>query len=145
MGLNGGGGGGILGVSNSFTGPAKALEIIGDHAYAMSGPISGDTSNYVTYLSFKTGNFYFDGSMDFYGGTIDDDVFGGTMVLFKVEYNGVEVLIAKTSANPEAMPAWVHVPVIIPPYTEVIVSGLVGNTYTDTVRSYATISGRIYR
>ena len=30
----GGGGGGPVGVSNSFTGPAEALELIGEHAYA---------------------------------------------------------------------------------------------------------------
>ena len=141
----GGAGGAGNPVGGGFTGAAQALEILGDHAYALSGPMSGDTSNFVTHLSFTTGNFYLDGSMNFYGGTIKTDVLGGTMVLFKIEYNGVEVLVAKTSANPEAMPAWVHVPVIIPPYTEVIVSGLVANTVSDTVRTYASISGRIYR
>jgi len=30
----GGGGGGPVGVSNRFTGPAEALELIGEHAYA---------------------------------------------------------------------------------------------------------------
>ena len=131
-------------VGGSFTGPAEQLEIIGDHAYAMSGPVDGDSSNYITYLSFKTGNFYMVGTMDFYGGTIDDDVFGGTMALFKIAYNGVRVLVAKTSANPEAMPAWCHVPVIIPPYTEVIVSARTA-AEGGGIQSYASISGRIYR
>ena len=40
----GGGGGGPIGVSNTFTGPAEALEIIGDHCYAYSGG-QGSTEN----------------------------------------------------------------------------------------------------
>ena len=46
MGLDGGGGGGggILGVTGSFTGPAQALELIGNHAYAFSGGVQDAAS-----------------------------------------------------------------------------------------------------
>ena len=55
---SGGGGGGALGVGNSFTGPAQALEIIAPHhCYAYSGEINVGSTNEVTFFEFITGNY----------------------------------------------------------------------------------------
>ena len=43
-------------VGGSFTGPAQALEIIGDHAYGISGQFGIDSSNVVTHFEFTSGN-----------------------------------------------------------------------------------------
>ena len=39
MALDGGGGGGPVGIANSFTGPSQQIEIAGDFAYGYSGEI----------------------------------------------------------------------------------------------------------
>ena len=49
--LGGGVGGAGNPVGGSFTGPAEALEIVGDHGLALSGLFSSNTSTY-TMLNF---------------------------------------------------------------------------------------------
>ena len=60
------GGGGPAGGGNptggSFTGPAEALEIAGDFAYAYSGSFGASTTA-ATRLSFTTGNYLFVGEI----------------------------------------------------------------------------------
>ena len=47
-------------VGGSFTGAAEALEIIGNHAYAYSGPVTdaGSGAPDTTILKFTSGNYY---------------------------------------------------------------------------------------
>tara|TARA_Y100000310_G_C19960009_1_gene480794 strand:- start:57 stop:470 length:414 start_codon:yes stop_codon:yes gene_type:complete len=45
-------------VGGSFTGPAQALEIIGDHCYAYSGFSTFTNAAEVSLLEFTSGNFY---------------------------------------------------------------------------------------
>ena len=53
----GGGSGGLIGFTNSFTGPAEALELVGDHCFAYSGvQVVGNSET--TLLLFETGNYY---------------------------------------------------------------------------------------
>ena len=124
-------------VGGSFTGPAEALEIIGDHAYAYSGVIqdAGSGAASTTLLSFTSGNYYFVGRLDY----IDGEQ-GGTNRFINVTFNGTSVYqgswddAPKQNANPLTS-------LIIPPYTEVEVKFGLGTTESAT----AILTGRIYR
>jgi len=111
--LGGGVGGAGNPVGGSFTGPAEALEIVGDHAYAYSGSI--DINSGATALDFTTGNYYFVGKI-YFTGNYDDG--GDNFITFSVDLNGTTVLsnkerrqLGQVSDQPFDL--------IIPPYTEV--------------------------
>ena len=123
-------------VGGSFTGPAEALEIIGDHAYAYSGSI--DVENQTTVLDFTSGNYYFVGKFEFAGNWSDA---GSNYVLVNVSFNDVVVLkiaehrdLGAGSEQPFSL--------IIPPYTEVkvVYAGVGASTEFTT-----NLTGRIYR
>ena len=143
MGLDGGGGGGggILGVTGSFTGPAEALEIVGQHAYAYSGSIAIDgTTNDNTYLKFTTGNYYFVGSMQ---GNVSSLPGAGTDDFqYKIFFNGgvIQSYIiggAKPTSHNEI---WL----VIPPYTEVKITAA-DITQGSSIQNCISLAGRIYR
>jgi len=146
MGLDGGGGGGggILGVGNSFTGPATALEIIGDHAYGYSGPVAASGSE-LTMLSFRSGSYYFVGRINFDGNlTLDSPQTGVTASVCLVYFNDALVANMKTETTQEDAPSSNSTDIIIPPYTEVkitVIADEVSATKLATVR----LNGRIYR
>ena len=140
----GGGGGGPVGFANSFTGPAEALEVIGDHAYAYSGPISAAQSP-ITALSFTSGNFYLVGRINFDGNTQTYTPQTGVEAsICLIYFNGSLVSDMKTGTTSETMPASNWTDIIIPPYTEVIATV---DASSDDSNYYATIriTGRIYR
>ena len=125
-------------VGGSFTGPAEALEVIGDHAYAYSGVISDAASGAPssTMLKFTSGNFYFVGYLDF-----TDDHVANDNIYLAATMNGTTVIniVYKSAAagtdnvNPYNL--------VIPPYTEVeILFGASSN-----VDGTAWLTGRIYR
>jgi len=139
----GGGGGGPVGVANSFTGPAEALEVIGNHCYAYA--IHGATTGEVDYLSFTSGNFYtvaeitFNGHLEFANGN-------GTFDEWKLQMNGTIIGVYKTETTLTTadLVGTVVIPVLIPPYTEIIVSCVTNDTNADKVGS-CSIIGRVYR
>jgi len=130
-----GGAGAPLG---SFTGPAEALEIVGDHAYAYSGIIENSSTTVVTYLKFQTGNFYFVGVVAFFnteGGNSD--------TFLELKLNGavlVKARYAASTSNPSVNQEQ-PVPIIIPSYTDF--EGLLGTDVTQDLTMIMT--GRIYR
>ena len=109
----GGGGGSILGVSGSFTGPATALEIVGKHCYAYSGvqAVTAETS----LLDFKSpGRAYIVGSFLFSYLPASGDDF-----VYKIYFN--EAIIqqyivpeARAYTEPDNV-----IPVVIPAFTQV--------------------------
>ena len=124
-------------VGGSFTGPAEALEVIGDHAYAMSGSFAsaGGGSADTTYLKFTSGNFYLVGSLHIYEKTA-----GAHERFADVTFNGVNIIEIKGDNNPD----WLNIfpiELLIPPYTEVQVDA--GST--DAAPFSAVLVGRIYR
>ena len=138
-------GGGVGGAGNPvggiFTGPAEALEIIGDHAYAYSGEVLvSQTAATSKFFDFTSGNYYFEGVMQFnyY------DVLGDDDIRYDIKFNGTVVMSyftgnAKVYTTPDNV-----VPILIPPYTQVEVSGY--NVSSGTGReNIASIVGRIYR
>ena len=138
----GGGGGGILGVGNSFTGPAQALEIIGEHAYSYSGVITLN-NNSVTQLLFTTGNFYTVGKYQFF---VDIESLGSNRVIgFEIKLNGSLIIESKYYSSAALSVADIDIPinVIIPPYTAVEIIGVTDNP--SDISSYGTLTGRVYR
>ena len=122
----------------SFTGPAQALEIVGDFAYAYSGIISDGASGSAasTMLKFTTGNFHFVGHLNF----TDDVVSNDNMYLAMTLNDGTVInLVYRSGAtgsdnlNPYN--------VFIPSYTEVEIK--FGSS--GTVNGTAWLVGRIYR
>ena len=125
-------------VGGSFTGPAEALEIVGNHAFAYSGIINYGSSTPTTFLKFTSGNFYFVGEMAFFnteGGNSD--------TFLEIKLNDVIVVKARYAAsttNP-SINLEQPVPIIIPAYTDF--EGLLGTDVTQDLTM--TMTGRIYR
>ena len=143
--LGGGVGGAGNPVGGSFTGPAKALEIIGDFAYAYTGlKLASTYQTGLEVLLFTTGNYLFVGDIQLNAEVDDDDpTLGGTTSLM-TSFNGVKISLIKADGELERAPSSVIQPVIIPAYTEVsclIDSGQGGGDTWSSV----TITGRIYR
>ena len=135
MGLGGGGGGGILGVGDSFTGPAEALEIIGNHAYAYSGVIStgSQSSADTTCLKFTTGNYYSLLEVIWMSNNVGNEDKFVDMTL-----NGSSVFKGKYDAAPSKNRPF---QIIIPAYTEF--EFLWGSGASNDVT--VVLAGRIYR
>jgi len=138
----GGGGGGPLGFANSFTGPAEALEVTQDHAYAYSGTQGINTSP-VTALSFTSGNFYLVGRIYCNGGVTAGSASGNVSV-FDISFNGTSIGLLRTRTAADDSPDTVYNDIIIPPYTEVQVTITSGGTDAAILTS-VNITGRIYR
>jgi len=141
--LGGGVGGAGNPVGGSFTGPAEALEIIGDFAYAYSGLVQVDTSA-VTQLEFTTGNFLFVGDLTIFGVSNPDAVDPGATSIAEIFLNGVGVFNVKLSTTEEDMPTTATIPFLIPAYTEVKVD-ITGDTGSAGYTTGASCVGPIYR
>ena len=123
-------------VGGSFTGPAEALEIMGEHAFAYSGMASSGGGAATTFLSFTTGNYYFVGLMEpQYSSASGNDV------QFATELNGT--VVANVNLSSSTAVQYPGVQIMIPPYTEVkvIVTNLDGGSSIVGV----TLTGRIYK
>jgi len=145
-------GGGIGGAGNpvggTFTGPAQALEYTGKgestgHVYAYSGMLQVASQN-VIQLSFTTGSGYIDGTISIYGSVDDSNPTLGGSTAFTISFNGIAVFKIKTDTEPEDMPSVQTVPVIIPPYTEVLIEADSSNSDVG-LRTAASITGIIYK
>ena len=136
-GAGGGGGGGIVGVGNTFTGPAEALELIGDHCYAYSGGVNVPDSE-TTLLNFTTGNYY--SVVDIQVSSSDA---AGDNYEFRMSMNGAEIMgeeFNNTYHNyPNGAQPW---QLIIPPYTAFT---LTLEAAANSAEWFATVTGRIYR
>jgi len=132
----GGAGGAGNPVGGSFTGPAEALEIVGDFGYAASGSIADAATGgaNTTLLNFRTGNFTWVGTLDF-----TDTMVASNTVWLSVFMNGA--LINETlEAATQLIPMRFHF--LIPPYTDFLVKW--GNNHS-TLNASVFMSGRIYR
>ena len=137
-----GGPGGAGGAGNptggSFTGPAQALEIVGDHAYAYSGIINdnGTGAANATMFSFTSGNYYTVASLD-----LLTDAKAGENVFVEMTLNGAVVYKGVWDDTPAKANARPLVTFIIPSYTEVVFKWGCSSNKNAT----AVITARIYR
>jgi len=134
-----GGGAGGLGSGGSFTGAAEALEIMGDHAYGYSGVLDIDNVE-TNMLNFKTGNFYFVGTVQFNYAERNGEAY---MYRLYLNDSVVQAFADSGGSNSEPTPTN-FINVIIPPYTDVkaTAQNIVDTASRDQVCSMA---GRIYR
>jgi hypothetical protein len=134
----GGGGGGPVGFSNSFTGPATAIELLGDHCYAYSGDVNnaGTSSADSVMLDFTTGNYY---SVVAFNFSVDREGTGTYDVHIKL--NGSRIYNSEFDGSP-SHGIWENpVLLIIPAYTRL--EFLYG--CNQTVDAQVIMTGRIYR
>jgi len=131
-------------VGGSFTGPAEALEIVGDHCYAYPGALGASNSS-VTLLKFTTGNFYIVGTLFCNGSSEVATPVNGNVTIFTTKLNGATVSLMKTESGTSTREQMtVHNDFVISPYTEVeVLMQSDANTANRLVT--ATFTGRIYR
>jgi len=116
-------GGGVGGAGNplggSFTGTAQSIEILQRHAYAYSGLISLNNET-KTALSFTTGNYYLDATIDT-GGRLAY-MTSDRVLQTEVKMNNTTVVKnALITASGEQQFSEEPIRLIIPAYTEVVV------------------------
>ena len=142
-----GGPGGAGGAGNptggSFTGPAEALEIVGNHAYAYSGSVQASTSN-VQHLNFTSGNYLFVGELTLIGPLNIADVTDGAICEAEISFNGNVIFKLKTDTTQEDMPAEITIPFLIPSYTQVLID-VKSSTTSAGFLTTVNLIGRIYR
>jgi len=126
-------------VGGSFTGPAEALEIIGDHAYAYSGQIASDAANFVTLLSFKTGNYY-----SVVGWSADYDSNSGDNAVIRASFNEKTIMAYWVNGGVTSPSDRDEIQLIIPPYTIVKIEAKNASN-NETIYFYGRLTGRIYR
>ena len=133
----GGGGGGPVGVANSFTGPAQAVEVMGDHGYSYSGSIA--VPNTQTDLnSFTTGNFY---TVAKWYPIYSEE--SGDNMQFRIFFNESQIYQTTLDSRLVGSPyQWIEL--IIPPYTEVLIT-CDNKSSSSGVSMASNITGRIYR
>ena len=123
----GGGGGGPVGFAGgAFTGPAQALEIIGNYGYAYSGSVQVADSE-ITLLEFTTGNYIFNGMFNFYKNNDDGQDFQ-----YQVYMNDSVIIgfVEEYSANYRSQDS----DIIIPPYTLIKATALSVGSGASTER-----------
>jgi len=122
-----------------FLAPSKSLVITGTHAYAYSGTVTITSGSYTAGLDFRTGNYY--SLLDLQVQTAD---VSGADLFYQVTLNGT-VILQQANNNPAGSgAAGMETPIklVIPPHTEVIVSGLRGSGSDYDI--YLNLTGRIY-
>jgi len=130
----------ILGVTNSFTGPAEALELVGeDRCYAYSGviPDASSGSAATTMVKFTSGNYI--AVVECYVATNDT---GDYNRFYEANMNGTTIYAIKFDGVPfKATAGGPLVVFVIPPYTEFEFKyGSSGNFESTLV-----MTGRVYR
>lgn len=134
-----GGGQAGFGSGGSFTGPAEALELVGDHGYAYSGNV-GTTSSNTTMLKFTTGNYYFVGGLEMHG---DFATIAANTTNIRILMNGSEIVATTNTTQQDSTLFDFPIQIIIPSYTEVEVT--FAQAQGTTIDMQATLVGRIYR
>ena len=118
-----------------------SLNVIGNFAYAFSGTKQIETSN-VEHLNFTTGNYVLVGEFTFYGAVDTANLGLGDISGCTVAFNGVDLFTVKIDTEQEDMPNPMVFPIIIPPYTEVVVNVITDDDSTNHLTA-ATLTGKI--
>jgi hypothetical protein len=128
-------GGGQSGFGSGGAGISQNLNYLGDHAFAISGPV-GVVQADTTQLDFTTGAGYIVCKVRFNTEGTDDDI------RFQVKFDG-QVVQGYTvgSANNHSFHSALDL--IIPPFTHVTCTGYNESSSSERT-TYATISGRVY-
>jgi len=131
----------ILGVTNSFTGPAETLEVVGNFAYAASGVVAvGSAGSLVEsdLVNFQTGNFLLEAAFQFHYGESSTEDFQ-----YKIYFNDQVVVQYVVGDRVGEQPDNV-IPMIIPPYTQVKATAA-SYLHNNDRAQLVTITGKIHR
>jgi len=126
----------------TYLGPNKGLNVGADYAFAYSGMIQISTSA-VDHLAFNTGEYILVGKITVGSNIKIADPANGGITIFQIYFNGNEVLRLKVDGNEEDMPTALVVPILIPPVTDVLVTGI-SQYGTAAFDSCTSIIGRVY-
>ena len=131
-----------IGTNAQFTGAQLGLTTIGDHCYAFSGSFGINTSAQ-TLLEFSTGKGYIVATVGCCGPVNPASIGSGSIGLFRIYLNGIEVAQAKFGTSDEAQPIESEQTIIIPAYSTVKVDYIdVTSNVAWKVQAYVT--GRLY-
>ena len=119
------------------------LNVVGNWAYAYSGMVQINTTA-VDQLSFSTGGYVLVGELTVGANIKIADPANGGITIFQIYLNGIEALRLKVDGNEEDMPTALVVPILIPPYTVVSVTGI-SQYGTAAFESCASIIGKVYK
>ena len=146
MAILGGGPGGPVGSSNSFTGAAEALEITADHVYAFTGA-SAALDSEQTLLDFTSpGSGYIVATLTMTAPIrmTTANISAGVIRGYQLNFNGQTVGLYKVDSGGNDMPAYSEVEILIPPFTVVVLT-CIDNSVDANMLGTANITGRIYR
>ena len=102
----------------TFLGTGKHLSIIGSHCAAYSGDFASDAGNDTVYLNFATGAEYIVGTCQFhYGQSGQGDNYG-----YRIKFNGTTITTYTSTGGEEESEPDKPIPLVIPPFTEVLMS-----------------------
>ena len=140
--LGGGVGGAGNPVGGSFTGPAEALEIVGDFCYAANNFTA--STNPGNKIEFTSGNFIADVTVEMGPLINPTDATDGKRAISQIQFNGatVQTMLSDGAAADQQTPATAHI--IIPPYTEVAIL-VKANADSASYTAAIFMAGRIYR
>ena len=129
-------------VGGSFTGPAEALEIVGDFCYAANNFTADQTPG--NKIEFTSGNFIADVTVEMGPLINPTDATDGKRAVAQIQFNGatVQTMLSDGAAADQQTPATAHI--IIPPYTEVAIL-VKANADSASYTAAIFIAGRIYR
>ena len=140
-----GGGPPVGSTGGAFTGPAQALEIIGDHVYAFSGAVAALNTEQ-TVFDFTSGNHYIVATLTMTGPfqMTAAAVTDGRVRGYQLDFNGQTVGLYKVDSQQEDMPTVVEAQILIAPFTAVVLTCIDNSEAVDYLGT-ANITGRIYR
>ena len=137
-----GGPGGAGGAGNptggSFTGTATALELVGNRCYLYSGKSDVSASG-VTFMDFKTGNFYSVVDIQFWTEDVSTDDW--TII---INMNGIRIVGQRLASTSAELTGFVPIRIVIPAYTE-FTQEIYRASGSGSVGWASTLTGRIYR
>jgi len=128
-------------VGGSFTGPAEALEIVGDHAYAYNNLGASTTS--AAAMNFTTGNYYFVGTLQV-NMPFDYSSPSDSIGYLEANLNGSVVSVLTVGNVPPDAFEQATQDLIIPAYTQVEINVKANGNVANRLLT-VTLTGRIYR
>jgi len=135
----GGGGGGLVGASNSFTGVAQALEIMGDHIYGYSGPVESPVNTETDLINHKTGSFYCTLKVSFSNAEINVTA---NNIINRIRLNDALIWQQQIDHSLVQYETVEFLNIVVPPYTTLRITAEDKNGSTEQL---VIAAGRIYR
>ena len=137
--LGGGTGGGPIGVSNSYTGAAQALEIMGDHIYGYSGAVACPQDTETDLINHTTGSYYCTLKISFSNA---EDATTGNNIINRIRLNDGLIWQQQVDHSLSQYETVEFLNIVVPPYTNLRITAEDKNGATDQL---VIAAGKIYR